>query len=185
MKDIKYQIEFHSPWHCGSGLSAGADLDALVIKDKDGLPYIPGKTLKGLIREAVENIEQFSGLSHEDLVIQVFGNSDHDNMDETRKGEAFFTNAELEESQRIYILQNNLTSFLYDSVSSTAIDEQGIAKKHSLRRREVTVPCKLFASIHFVDDKLYPTIIKAFSMIKRLGTNRSRGLGRCTISEIK
>lgn len=48
MKDLNIKIEFFSPWHCGSGLSAGADADSLVIKDTNGLPYIPGKTIKGL-----------------------------------------------------------------------------------------------------------------------------------------
>ena len=52
---IDYTICFFSPWHCGSGTSAGADVDELVVKDKNGMPYIPGKTLKGLIREAVDN----------------------------------------------------------------------------------------------------------------------------------
>ena len=52
MKDITFKITFFSEWHCGSGLSSGSDLDALVIKDKDNFPFIPGKTLKGLIREA-------------------------------------------------------------------------------------------------------------------------------------
>ncbi len=49
MKDLTIKIEFFSPWHCGSGPSAGADADSLVIKDINGLPFIPGKTIKGLI----------------------------------------------------------------------------------------------------------------------------------------
>jgi len=31
---IKYTISFLSDWHAGSGLSSGADADAVVIKDK-------------------------------------------------------------------------------------------------------------------------------------------------------
>ena len=54
MNDIKYKITFLTDWHCGSGLAAGADVDALVVKDKERLPYVPGKTMKGLVREAVE-----------------------------------------------------------------------------------------------------------------------------------
>ncbi len=34
---INYTITFYSPWHCGSGLSAGADVDALVVKDENGI----------------------------------------------------------------------------------------------------------------------------------------------------
>ena len=41
MKTVKYKIEFFSCWHCGSGLSAGADVDALVIKDKNGKDLYP------------------------------------------------------------------------------------------------------------------------------------------------
>lgn len=62
MKDLTIKIEFFSPWHCGSGLSAGADVDSLVIKDINGLPFIPGKTIKGLIREAVEDYAALRGL---------------------------------------------------------------------------------------------------------------------------
>ena len=53
---IRYTIEFYSDWHCGSGLASGAEADAVVIKDRDGLPYVPGKTIKGLVREAFEII---------------------------------------------------------------------------------------------------------------------------------
>ena len=65
MKDLTIKIEFFSPWHCGSGLSAGADADSLVIKDINGLPFIPGKTIKGLIREAVEDYAALRGLDME------------------------------------------------------------------------------------------------------------------------
>lgn len=54
-QNITFAIQFYSPWHCGSGLSAGADVDELVIKDKNGMPFVPGKTIKGLMREAAEN----------------------------------------------------------------------------------------------------------------------------------
>lgn len=47
MIDVEYKITFFSNWHCGSGLAAGADIDELVIKDKDKLPYVPGAPLKG------------------------------------------------------------------------------------------------------------------------------------------
>ena len=58
--EIPYNITFHSNWHCDSGLASGAHLDALVIKDKNGMPYIPGKTLKGIIKEAVYTYISFT-----------------------------------------------------------------------------------------------------------------------------
>ena len=41
MKDIQYQLTFYSDWHCSSGLSAGGNVDMLVVKDAQGLPYVP------------------------------------------------------------------------------------------------------------------------------------------------
>lgn len=50
---IKYQVKFDSPFHAGNGLSEGL-LDRTVIKDKDGYLYIPGSTIKGILRENCE-----------------------------------------------------------------------------------------------------------------------------------
>ena len=61
MSNLTLKIQFFSPWHCGSGLSAGADTDALVIKNPQGLPFVPGKTIKGLVREALEDQEGLKG----------------------------------------------------------------------------------------------------------------------------
>ena len=57
--DINYEIHFHSYWHCSSGLSAGADIDTLVLKNADNLPYVPGRTMKGLVRDAINDICAF------------------------------------------------------------------------------------------------------------------------------
>lgn len=71
---------------------------------------------------------------------------------------------------------------MYRSIASTAIDENGIAKEHSLRKIEVVVPCTLYGEIIDVPENMAEEIINAFKYIKRLGQNRNRGLGRCTIS---
>lgn len=75
MIDIHYKIEFFNEWHTGSGLSAGADVDDLVIKDKDNLPFVPGKTIKGLLRQAVEEILEFKGEydNKRDDLVNTFG----------------------------------------------------------------------------------------------------------------
>ena len=67
MTDIKYKITFYSNWHCGSGLAAGADTDELVIKDRNGLPYVPGRTIKGLLREAAMMLSQFISIPEESI----------------------------------------------------------------------------------------------------------------------
>lgn len=43
-----------SYWHAGSGRGADALADTVVITDEYGLPYLPGKTVKGLVRDVME-----------------------------------------------------------------------------------------------------------------------------------
>ena len=180
MADIKYTIQFFSFWHCGSGLAAGADVDALVVKDKDGLPIVPGKTMKGLVREAVESIIALKKEDKQSLIKNAFGY--FGDAENTCMGSMFFTNAEIEESERRAIIDNNLQKYMYSSASSTAITSSGIAKEHSLRKVEVVVPCTLEGKIKGVPQDLVTNILDALKYIKRLGVNRNRGLGRCKIN---
>lgn len=181
---MKYKIKFHTDWHCGSGLAAGADVDALTVKDKDGLPFVPGKTIKGLIREAMEDMMSYKKMEVDvnSPYIKAFGFFD-DDKDKQARGEMFFTNAELSLEEREAIAQNDAARFMYHSISNTAIDENGIAKEHSLRKMEVVVPCTLQGEIINVPDELTLDIANAMRYIKRLGVNRNRGLGRCTITK--
>ena len=63
------------------------------------------------------------------------------------------------------------------------IDDDGIAKDHSLRSMEVVLPCTLYASITGVPENLADILSESFGMIKRMGQKRNRGLGRCEIKE--
>lgn len=187
--DINYTIQFFSDWHCGSGLAAGADVDLLVVKDINGLPYVPGKTMKGLVREAVEDIFTFRGKDKSTLVA-CFGNAEdrdndiHNADSKMQKGAAYFANAELPDGEAGRIISEQLQPYLYRSISATAIDDNGIAKEHSLRKMQVVVPCTLKGSILDVPDELAGDVKDGLRMIKRLGQNRNRGLGRCDITII-
>ena len=186
--NIKYNIEFFTDWHCGSGLAAGADVDALVVKDNDGLPFVPGKTVKGLVREAVEEIRQLQKKSIDDLH-QAFGFFDSNKgtigKDSKEKGSMFFTNAELSQEEHDAIVANGAARFMYRTIASTAIESDGIAKQHSLRKIQTVVPCKVYGRILNVPNSLDDEIIMTTKFIKRLGQNRNRGFGRCIISAEK
>lgn len=175
MSTIKYEIEFFSNWHCGSGLAAGADVDALVIKDKEGLPYIPGRTIKGLLREAA------TILSADNKIIgTIFGISGDEEGHQT--GCSFFGSATLPIAESRYIVEQGLISHLFQTFASTSIDENGIAKDNSLRKIETVVPCKLDGEILNVPDGSEQILEDAMHYIKRMGTGRNRGYGRCKIS---
>ncbi len=187
--DITYKITFYDYWHCGSGLSAGADVDLLVIKDKNKLPFVPGKTMKGLVREALNDILHFQGKDI-NLLNVLFGKenkkeSEKESDSNQNQGCLFFKNAELEDKIREEIVASQTADYLYEAISSTAIESDGVAKSHSLRRIEVTVPCELYGEILDVPEAHKEDIECALNYIKRLGQNRNRGLGRCDISIVE
>lgn len=193
MQKLIYSIDFTSYWHTGSGLSSGVGAKALVIKDDHDLPFIPGRTLKGMIRDAAENLHELDPTRiPASFIATVFGRSDDDRGNGPGKSAAayqdngcFFGNASLSQ-----FLHQNIASrekaFLYANIASTAIDDEGQALDHTLRQMEVTIPLTLYAYIdHFPDDKLaLERLESCLKWIKRIGYNRNRGLGRCQFSLI-
>ncbi len=182
MIELIYKTEFYSDWHCGSGLSSGAEADLLVLKDRSGLPIIPGKTLKGLLRDSAQSLEEFGGVK-KDFVSDVFGSQPGEDGDSSA-GSAYFSNASLSlDMQKILSQDNGKKKLLYRNISSTAIEKNGQAKEYSLRTIEVCIPLVLFAKITGLrnpQNKL--DLIKCMQMVKRLGTGRHRGLGRCDMT---
>src|SRR5690348_6969874 len=52
---LDYKLTFTTPFHCGTGLRAGL-VDRTVRRDHEGYLYIPGSTLKGVLRERCEQV---------------------------------------------------------------------------------------------------------------------------------
>lgn len=183
MKDIAYTLTFHSYWHCGSGLAAGADVDLLVVKDANELPYVPGKTLKGLLREAAENLQHFNPEKYGQADLDTCMGKLETDSKNLKKGTCFFSNATLIKAEHeVLAVRSDLRDFLYDSISATAIDpETETAREHSLRKMQVTIPCQLEGCILNVEDECMTLLVDSMRMIKRLGVGRNRGLGRCTM----
>jgi len=75
---------------------------------------------------------------------------------------------------------------LYAQLSSTKIEDTGIASDMSLRKIEVAVPLKLTATVSTADydGEWLQALIKAAPLVRSLGAHRSRGLGRTTL-EVK
>lgn len=161
-KTIRYTIEFFSDWHCGSGLASGAEADSVVIKDRSGLPYVPGKTLKGLVREAFDVL---------------YG-------DASLPSGMFFSDAEMSDGLKDMILSSSLTEYLYHNVASIAMKDGGTVDG-SLRTIQVTVPCILTAAIRNVKEGDVERLRDALRYVKHIGYCRNRGLGRCRCSIIE
>ncbi|GIW92462.1 MAG: hypothetical protein KatS3mg110_0503 [Pirellulaceae bacterium] len=52
------RLIMESDWHVGSGTGRPGNIDRLVTRDADGLPYVPAKTLHGIWRDACERLCQ-------------------------------------------------------------------------------------------------------------------------------
>lgn len=166
---LKYRLEFYDYWHISSGLSAGARLDSTVIKTSDNLPYVAGKIIKGLSREMADLLEDLA------FVQECFG------KEGTEMGKCYFSNAVLVGTTAKQITENNLQENLYDILASTKIDDKtGTAEDNSLREIEVVVPLTLVGEIRDIPSKeAFDKMAQSLKMIKRMGLNRNRGLGRC------
>ena len=187
MAIINYKIEFFTDWNCSSGLTGNAYIDIAALRDKDGFPYIPGKTIKGLLRDAAKNLDIDDKAEKE-----IFGSekkkAGDKSEDENKQGCAYFSNAEICEEVR-NALKNDAKKkqYLFREIASTAIDsDTGVAKDKSLRKIEVVIPLTLFGMIE-CEEEYKKTLVDCMSFVKRLGLNRNRGLGRCefSVSEVK
>ncbi len=181
---FELKIKFLTYWHCSSGSSGGSRFDTMVAKDKYNLPFVPGKTLKGHIRDMAESLKD------KKFVNECFGYStfkEEFGYDEEvlykpnkdREGKCYFTNAILNEN-----IDEKLSGYLYHSLSSTAIEENGIAKTGSLREIEAVVPLILEAKILHIPNNYKEKMKKAIKQVKRIGLNRTRGWGRCEIEVV-
>lgn len=59
---IDYRLTFTTPFHCGTGTRIGL-IDRTVVRDHDKYLYVPGSTIKGVVREYCEQLARF----YEDL----------------------------------------------------------------------------------------------------------------------
>lgn len=182
---INYKITFLSDWHAGSGLGSGADADAVVIKDANHLPYVPGKTMKGLLKDSLIDIMEVQpNIVSKAFIDKHFGyeiKDDKGKVIKTEAGSLFFSNAELADTEKKEAL-GDVSQFLYRNIASTAIDKTtGVAQEFSLRTMEVCIPLVIEGYISGLDKAAIPILEMGLKMLRHLGSNRNRGLGRCTI----
>ena len=57
---IEYDLTFTTPFHCGTGIREGL-IDRTVVRDDGGYLYIPGSTIKGVLRERCEQLARLYG----------------------------------------------------------------------------------------------------------------------------
>lgn len=191
---MKLHLELMHYWHVGTGSGRGGHLDAVVRRDELGLPLIPGRSLKGLLREAVRKAHALGWYGNaEDPSTLLFGGSSQAASDGySRPGALRVSDARLPSALRDAIAAHSgqqrgaLVSTFYREMFSTAIDEHsGTAREHTLRGIEVAVPCKLVADLEALEPATDPqwaeTVRAALPLLRAVGGHRTRGYGRVRI----
>ena len=161
---FELRLDFQNYWHTGSGKSSGHHLDALCQKDADGLPYVSGRQLKGLLRHAVRRAEAWGWYEQAKQALQLtdanavetvlFGSaSQEDSRFDSEPGMVFVGNAELAEDERTWLAQpeqTRLRSQLYVDMYNTAIDaDSGTVVKHFFAWHGIGHPCELVCLLEF------------------------------------
>ena len=173
---MRYRIRFElvEYWHAGSGAGRGPRVDAAVVRTAAGLPYLPGKTVRGLLRDAFELARNHPAVAP--LAIDaMFGREDEQGL--VRLSDATLG----EEAERWAHSARGEPEAFFDLVRSTAVDRTtGQAAKGTLRSIEVAVPVELEATLYCLDgfDPGPESLSAALSFLRSLGANRRRGLGR-------
>ncbi|WP_029682029.1 RAMP superfamily CRISPR-associated protein [Picosynechococcus sp. NKBG15041c] len=200
---FKLQIQMTSDWHVGSGSGRG-EIDSAVQRDHDNLPYIPAKTLTGILRDGCEQVAialdgDTKGFWH-DWINFIFG-------DQPALAEEAIEGAPRPAviSIRSAYLENGLQDALNQKKElqgaiafikpGVAIDPAtGSAKPDFLRFEEVvrtgailTTDCHLdFSEYPTVDqttkETVYALLIAGAKLVERLGGKRRRGNGTCDIT---
>ena len=185
MSDIikkRLKIELISDLACGSGAGWGSVVDTDIVHDSYGFPYIPARRLRGLLREAISDLEDLnvveSGVSE-----LIMGNSDSEGH-HLLVGNGLLDNIERihEEVRLLEIPKEEVFDYYTYVRNQTAIDDEGMKKAKTLRSTRVIRKGNAFyADIEYLSDD-FDILYKALKMIGHMGVNRTRGFGEVKLS---
>jgi CRISPR-associated protein Csx10 len=196
------QIKLTSDWHIGCGAGIPGDIDSLVQKDKDGIPYIPAKTLTGIWRDACELLafgldDGKENGTWQKWVDYLFGEqpalAEGGEAIETSPIPAALSIRPAYFSQPLREILNskpNIKNALTFVKPGISIDvKSGCAKEEFLRFEEVVrsgakleAECELTLPVK-KDQKeaAYAFLVAGTKFVERLGGKRRRGTGKCQL----
>ena len=206
---LNYRLTFGSSFHCGTGLPNGL-IDRSVCKDSNGYLYVPGSTIKGVLRESCEVIARLFNLSarqpHDehvalkahagdvDIVESIFGSR-------FKESSLFFDNAYMIDKNFFDGQSRNNKKYLFMQVehrTQTSISRRtGTVKEGALFSSEFGISGLSFnGSIHgilagFLNELSEENLKSPYALFlliagiyftEKIGANRSVGMGRCKLS---
>lgn len=205
---ITYDLTFETPFHCGTGLREGL-VDRTIVHDHDGYLYVPGSTVKGVVREHCERLERMYSeqdramseliasphdarkallaLGHRTTMIaRIFGSHSHPGHlffeDVTQDKEQYPKSGEADYK---YLQTTLYTQVRLDRPTRTAVP--GALYTSEFGIKDVTLHGSINGWIQCTpieEIKQEPTyslllLVAGLSLVDRIGGNKSTGKGRC------
>ncbi len=200
MKQYQLELELLSPTLAGSGVGFGAEINADVVFDDLGLPFIPAKRIKGCLRDAALEVQEMfeaAGIAREGLRIKdTFGR-----VGDKSSAPVYFSNLYLEdgaqnqawlryftkaEKYKRFISPERILATFTEVRQQTQINDEGAAFDQSLRTiRVLRKGLKFYGEVYIEndDEDVLNTLLFACRNFRRFGTKRNRGFGeiRCAL----
>jgi len=189
MKEYNITIKLLSDTIVGSAEGFSTIVDTDVVFDDVGIPYIPAKRIKGIIRE---NTQEILNVINSDVNIDEIFGKEGETFEDTK---FFISNLYIEDYEKN---KNILTQFInekniltkdevissFTSIrSQTAIDEDtGVAKRNSLRISRVLKKGIEFTGSLIFNEKFEKELGLACLNTRRIGTMRNRGFGEVKVT---
>ena len=180
---MKIKMELKSDAIPGSGNSLAGIIDRDISYDKYGLPYIPAKRIKGILRESAEEL----GFDEN----AIFGIEGSEKGCDFRIDNGYLANyldykdflSSISEKKKIteFLPQQAVLEFFTYTRSQTTI-ENGTAKENSLRVSRVLKKGLVFEFSIECNTK-YQDILKDICKVSRgFGSSRTRGFGEIELT---
>jgi hypothetical protein len=191
MNGERLLLDIQSYWHPGTGRGSAFHLDAVTHTGADGLPRLPGRTLKGLLRDALWRAEQWAWPDVPAGSADALFGTPADSEGASQPGLLRVSDAGLPEHIAAYLggteAGAKLIPGLYREHFSTAINTKtGVARSRTLRGMRVVVPMMLVAHIGELPgiDNVpdwRARLAAVLPLVTAVGAYRARGFGRARL----
>lgn len=165
---LHVQMRLLSDTILGAGYSIPGGEDIAVCKDQNGYPYLKGSTLKGLLRESVENWLVWTGGCEADIDA-LMGASGWVGLTDHRRLQ--FSEFQMQGPPAT-------PEECYETRTFTSLTDAGTVESGTLRMASCIRRNTIFAGEIDCADEDEALVKNALTSIKWVGTMRSRGFGR-------
>nr|WP_321500812.1 RAMP superfamily CRISPR-associated protein [uncultured Dethiosulfovibrio sp.] len=197
------EITFQSDWHIGSGAGIPGSLDRQVLRDVEGFPYVPGKTITGIVRDSAEMVAAV--LDHhegndrwQNTLKSLFGGQPDSHLPKGQKSNSAYSaivgfgDAVLSSKLRKKINKSSrgVKEALFFAQPGVKISRNSgrSLEDHLFTVEQVRAGCVLRAPVKFsrnltrnLTQDEEQLLSKAFEGVRRMGGKRRRGGGKCVL----